>query len=159
MAADTVYRIVRVAGSVTVLAGAAMFVITAWHNLHEDRGLVNLADWGRPSPNAWVMLCGMGVAAFGLTLRAEPVHGPVRDFVGRLLHLVFYCVVVGSVPGLAEVGARFSAPPDAHIGHATAAEMDAAMLQFAIPVVISGALAYWVSGILPFLTVDLHHKS
>jgi hypothetical protein len=151
----TVYRIARAVGGAAVLVGASMFIFAVFGSLTHNRGLVNMADWGRPSPGAWIGAYGLGVAAFGLMLRAEPIYGPWRDFVGRLLHVVFLVVTLTTAPRLTEVGAKFSAPPDAPIGHATADEMQAAMLQFAIPVIVSALVAYWVSGFLPFLTVNM----
>ncbi|SEF27295.1 hypothetical protein SAMN05421837_103726 [Amycolatopsis pretoriensis] len=154
MAAKTVYRFVRVVGGAAVLVGATMFVFAAFDSLTHHRGPVSMADWGRPSSGAWIGVYGLGVAAFGLMLRAKPIYGPWRDFAGRLLHVV----TLTTAPHLIEVGAKFSAPPDAPIGHATADEMQAAMVQFAIPVILSALVAYWVSGFLPFLTVNMTSK-
>jgi hypothetical protein len=155
---ETGYAVVRHVGGVAVVAGAAMFVSMAVHNLQHERGLVNRADWGRLPPNTMVGIVGFGLVAVGLTLRKEPVHGPWRDFLGRVLHVV--CIVVTWVLGLrtAEVGARFSAPPEATIGHATPAEMNSALLLFAVGVLTTAAVATWVSGFLPVFTATVTHS-
>jgi hypothetical protein len=152
---ETVYAVVRVVGGVLAAVGAVMFVSMAVHNIRHDHALVSRADWGRLPPTTMVGFVGFGLLAFGLTLRKEPVHGPWRDFLGRIAHLV--CIVVTWSVGLrtAEVGARFSAPPEALIGHATKAEMQGALVLFAVAVLSTAAVATWVSGFLPVFTATV----
>ncbi len=151
MTKDRIYRAARLVGAAAMFVGGAMIVLAVVDVLGHDRGLLSTREWGRFTPSAHVFLGGLGVVAFGLMMRVDPVYRLRRDFIGRILHVIFLVVALYSFSRLAETGARFSAPPGASVGHATSAEMNAAMLQFAISIIVSGLAAWWVSGFPPFL--------
>ncbi|WP_410615824.1 hypothetical protein [Amycolatopsis sp. lyj-109] len=159
MADRTAYRIMRHVGGVVVSIGFALLAWVLWDGISHHHALVSLADWGRPSSRAGILGYGLGVTAFGLMLRLEPKYEPWRDSLGRLLHVVFIVVTVEGFLRLGEVGARFSAPPEAGIGHASADEMRDAMLQYGIVVMVAGLLARWVSGFWPLLSVTLKEST
>lgn len=155
----TVYWIMRHVGGVAVFTGVALFAWAMWDGVSHHHELASLADWGLPSSRARTLVYGLGVTAFGLMLRVEPTYEPWRDSLGRLLHTVFIVVTVEGFFRLSEVGARFSAPPEAVIGHASADEMRDAMLRYGIVVMAVGLLTRWVSGFWPLLSVTLKEST
>jgi hypothetical protein len=146
-------------GLVTIVGGVAAIAAGLLRNARDDSPWWVDDSWGAVPPGARLLLAGLGAVAIGLALRAEAVHPPGRDAVGRVLHVAVVVWILVTFDEVARVGAQFSAPPEAGVERVGPAALDRALLLFAVPTGVLGLLATWVSGFVPFIGVSVHKST